>query len=168
MLKRFLVLSLIVLIGYILQSTLFQYLDVFQVAPNILLIITVSFALIRGKLEGAFIGFFCGLLMDIFFGRIIGFNALMYMYIGYFNGFVYKLFFKESLLIPTLMVLVSTFAYGFSYYVFAFLLRGRTEIWYYLYRIVIPEMVYTTFITLFLYRIILYINNKLELKEKGV
>ncbi|TCT14969.1 rod shape-determining protein MreD [Natranaerovirga pectinivora] len=166
--KRITVIGLIILINFLLQSTVFQMLNIGQVAPNLLIIVTVSFALIRGKIEGALIGFFCGLLFDIFFGRVIGAYALLYMYIGYFNGFVYQSFFRESLLIPTLMVLLSSFFYGFTIYSVSFLLRGRTDLVFYLYRIIIPEMVYTTFITLFLYRIILYINNKLEKVEKGV
>lgn len=166
--KRIFIVGLTIIIGYLLQVTLFQTLQLAQVGPNLLLIVTVSFALIRGKLEGAFIGFFCGLMIDIFFGQVVGFYTLIYMYIGYINGFVYQSFFRESLLIPTLMVAISNFFYSLIVYLVTFLLRGKLDFSFYLYRIIIPEIIYTTLLSLVVYRLILYINSKIEAHEKGV
>lgn len=165
---RVLTISLIILINFLLQSTLFQYLELGGIAPNLLIIVTVSFALTKGKIEGAIIGFVSGLFLDIFFGHALGFYALVYMYIGYLNGFVYQSFYRESLLIPTIMVIISDFCYSIIVYFFTYLFRAKTEFFNYFSSIIIPQIVYTTFITLFLYRIILFLNNKLEEMEKGV
>ena len=32
------------------------------------------------------VGFFSGLMIDLFYGSLFGFYALLYMYIGYLNG----------------------------------------------------------------------------------
>ena len=37
-------------------------------------------------------GLICGLLVDIFFGDVIGLYALIYMYIGFFSGLFKKMF----------------------------------------------------------------------------
>lgn len=54
--------------------------------------LTVSFGFMRGKKEGMFVGFFCGLLIDIFYGSMIGFYALIYMYMDFAMAFCIKPF----------------------------------------------------------------------------
>ena len=58
----------------------------------------------RGKKEGMYIGFACGLLLDIFGSGILGFYALLYMYIGYINGCFRKMFYPEDLKLPMLLI----------------------------------------------------------------
>ena len=55
---------------------------------------------------------------------------------------------------------------SFVIYFFLFLLRNRLEFPYYLVHVIIPEVVYTVVVTVILYRIILWINRKLEAAEK--
>lgn len=43
-----------------------------------------------------YIGFACGLLLDIFGSGILGFYALLYMYIGYINGCFRKMFYRKT------------------------------------------------------------------------
>ena len=54
--------------------------------------------------------------------------------------------------------LLADLLYNLSVYGLQFLLRGRLGLGTYLYRIIIPEMFYTVFITLIVYRIFRYIN----------
>lgn len=112
------------------------------------------------------IGFFCGLLLDIFFGSVIGFYALVYMYIGYLNGFFRKRFFPEDIKLPIILISASDLAYSLMVYLFLFLLRGKFQFFYYLRHIILPELVYTIVVTVFLYFIILKINQKLEEIER--
>lgn len=78
-----------------------------------------------GEKTGLLYGFFCGLLVDIFFANVLGFNAMIYMYIGYANGKFNRIFFPEEIKLPLVLILVSDLIYGFSYYVILFLLRGN-------------------------------------------
>ena len=80
--RRKLVLAAMVLVTFLLQTTVFSNWTVASVAPNLLLILTVSFGFLRGKKEGLFLGFFCGLVIDLCYGDILGLNALIYMYLG--------------------------------------------------------------------------------------
>ena len=77
----------IVTICFLLQSTLFQALSFASISPNLLIVAVSSFGFMRGRKEGMWIGFFCGLLLDIFYGSVIGFYALIYSYIVYVYGF---------------------------------------------------------------------------------
>ena len=83
--KRCITIGFIIIICFILQSTLFHYLALAGVVPNLLLIVTMSFGLMRGRKEGMLVGFFSGLLIDIFFGTVLGPYALIYMTMGYIN-----------------------------------------------------------------------------------
>lgn len=122
--RRKLILAVLILLAFVLQGTVFQTLSIASIVPNLLLILTVSFGFMRGKKEGMFVGFFCGLLIDIFYGSMIGFYALIYMYIGFGNGFLYKIFFDEDVKVPMVLVAGSDIAYGVLVYGLQFMLRG--------------------------------------------
>lgn len=164
--KRNIISGILILSCFILQCTVFRSLDFGGIVPNMLIILTASFGFMRGEMTGLIIGFICGLLTDIFFADIIGFYALVYMYIGYANGKFNRLFYPEDIKMPMFLIICSDFVYGFVCYIFMFLLRGKFHIGYYMMHIIIPEIVYTLIITIFLYPIILKINYRLESKEK--
>ena len=140
-------------------------LSIASIVPNLLLILTVSFGFMRGKKEGMFVGFFCGLLIDIFYGSMIGFYALIYMYIGFCNGFLYKIFFDEDVKVPMVLVAGSDIAYGVLVYGLQFMLRGRLDFFSYLQHIILPEMVYTVLLTAVLYRPLYRLNRWLTENE---
>lgn len=164
--KRKITVAVIIIICFLLQSTLFQALSFAAISPNLLIVVVSSFGFMRGKKEGMFIGFFCGLIVDMFFGNVLGFYALIYMYIGYLNGFFRKLFFPDDINLPLILISVSDLVCNFLIYFFLFLFRGKFQLGYYLMHIMIPELVYTLLVTVILYFIILKINQRLEKAEK--
>lgn len=164
--RRLLVTAFFIFICFLLQCTVFRALAFGGIVPNLLIVLTASFGFMRGEKTGLLIGFFSGLLIDIFFGSVIGFYALLYMYIGYANGKFSAIFYPEDIKLPITLILCSDFFYGFICYVILFLLRGKFDFTYYLVHIILPEMVYTVVVTLFLYPIILWVNKGLESREK--
>lgn len=164
--RRKITVFFIIVVCFLLQSTLFQALSFASITPNLLIVVVSSFGFMRGRKEGMWIGFFSGLLLDIFFGSVIGFYALIYMYIGYINGFFRKIFFPEDIKLPLILISASDFGYSMLVYLFLFFMRGKFRFGYYLIHIIIPELVYTILVTLVLYFVILKINQKLEAIEK--
>ncbi|HHW66660.1 MAG: rod shape-determining protein MreD [Epulopiscium sp.] len=163
---RVFVISIMLIITNVLQSTYFQHFRIRGTIPNFYIMIIVSFALLRGSREGAIVGFFAGLIQDLYFGTSIGFYALLGMYTGYFCGKINKDFYRESFLLPLVMTIFSTFFYELTVYVFTYLIRGKLQFLYYLNNVILPEVVYTGIISIFVYQCIYYLNKKLELKEK--
>ncbi len=163
--RRKLVLAAMVLVTFLLQTTVFPNLAIASVAPNLLLILTVAFGFLRGKKEGLFLGFFCGLIIDLFYGDYLGFHALLYMYLGFLNGFVHNVYYDEDIKVPVLLVAVSDLVYNAVIYFVQFLMRGRLDVFYYLEHIILPEIVYTVLITMICYRLLFLINKKLEAHE---
>lgn len=164
--RRKIVLFIIITICFLLQTTVFQVLSFADIAPNLLIIVVSAFGFMRGKKEGMWIGFFCGLLVDIFFGFYLGGYALLYMYIGYINGMFQKRFYPDDIKLPMILICSSDIICNLVIYVVLFLFRSRFKFWYYFSAIMIPEFVYTMVITIFLYFILLKINQHLEEHEK--
>lgn len=164
--RRKVTVFIIITICYLLQTTLFSALSFASISPNLLIIVVSAFGFMRGKKEGLFIGFFCGLVLDIFGGSILGFYALLYMYIGYLNGYFRKMFYPEDIKLPMLLIAGSDMCYNLFIYFFLFLFRNRYDFQYYFLNLMLPELVYTMVITIFLYMIILKINQRLEVIEK--
>ena len=163
---RKIVVAIFILLCFILQSGVFTNLAFAGIIPNLMIILTSSFGFMRGEKEGLIIGFFCGLLCDIFFGDFLGFYALVLMYIGFINGKFCGIFYPEDIKLPIALIVFSDLTYGIICYVLLFLLRGRLNLPFYFTRIIMPEMLYTIVVTMFLYPLILKVNEKLETREK--
>ncbi|MCM1540864.1 MAG: rod shape-determining protein MreD [Blautia sp.] len=163
---RKIIVTLFVLVCFILQCSVFNSLAFAGIIPNLMIILTSSFGFMRGEKEGLIIGFFCGLLSDIFFGSFLGFYALVLMYIGYLNGKFSRIFYPEDIKLPIALIVVSDLSYGILCYLLMFLLRGRFDFSYYFTHVILPEAIYTVVITIFLYPLILLVNGKLEAIER--
>lgn len=164
--RRFLFNFLFIITLFVFQGTIFQSLSVGRITPNLLLILTVSTGLMRGRKSGIIIGFASGILLDIFCGTNIGFYAMVYMYLGYFAGCFNKIFYPEDIKLPVVYIALSDLFFGFVCYVFLFLLKGKTDIGYYFLHICLPECAYTAIVTIILYPIIFLINRSIERKER--
>lgn len=164
--KRNVFITIMVIVCFVLQSTLFQIISFGGIAPNLLIIITAAFGFMGGKKCGLIVGFASGLLYDIFFGDVLCFHALIYMYIGYINGNFKQIFYKDDIKLPLVLITASDFIFNITYYVLLFMLRGRFHFVHYLKSIMIPEIVYTIVATLILYPFIRFVMGKLEQGEK--
>ena len=160
--KRCITIGIIIVICFLLQCTVFHYIELAGVVPNLLLIVTMSFGLMRGRREGLLVGFFSGLLIDIFFGSVLGPYAFIYMTLGYGNGFFHRIYYVEDVLLPMIMISLNDFIYNIIIYVVFFLMRNRLDFLGYLKDVMLPEMIYSILITLFFYKILVRINLRLK------
>lgn len=164
--RRPAVLGIIIIVCFLLETTVFQNLALGSITPNLLIVVTSSFGFMRGSKEGMLVGFFSGLLIDVFFSEYVGFYALIYMVLGYVNGFFNRIFYPEDIKLPLILIGASDLIYGHLICIFMFIMRSRFEYFYYLEHIIIPELIYTILVTIILYQIILKINESLEAIEK--
>lgn len=163
---RKIIVTLFILVCFILQCSVFTSLSFAGIIPNLMIILASSFGFMRGEKEGLVIGFFCGLLSDVFFGDFLGFYALILMYIGYINGKFSRIFYPEDIKLPIALIIISDLSYGVICYILLFLLRGRLNFSFYFTKVILPEAIYTIVITIFLYPLILKVNTALEAMEK--
>ena len=164
--KRKIVTGLIILICFLLESTIFHKLTFASISPNLMIIVVSSFGFMRGKKTGMTVGFASGLLVDLLWGNMLGFHMLIFTVIGYLNGTFERLFYDEDIKLPIILIATSELIYGLIIYGCMYMLQGDFLFGNYLYRIILPELVYTILITLVFYQIILRINRKLESEEQ--
>lgn len=158
-----------------IQSTLLQYVKIFGVKPNLVLIYVVCVALLRGYTEGAIIGAFSGLFLDVLGGRSLGLYTLVGMYLGLAVGSINKRIFRENILIVIFFTLIFSIAYEFSVFLLGSFLPSvfdRTvdplNILYALKQIILPEAIYNSIISIFIFILVMRSNNRyMELSKSS-
>jgi len=158
--------AVLIFVTVIAQCLLFQVFEIASIKPNLLLLLTCSFGLMRGRTSGLLTGFFSGLTLDVLFPGQLGMQALIYMWIGYFSGYCYRIFYDDDIKTPLMLVTIGDLVYGMYIYIGTFLIRGRTGFGFYLTRIMIPEMLYTIMMTIVLYRPLHGINKLISRTDK--
>jgi rod shape-determining protein MreD len=154
MIKRRILTILIVLIGYLFQTTTAHAFKLAYVVPNMMLILTVCYAYMRGRTSGILIGFLCGFLLDTQFGSVIGLYAFGFMTIGFLCGYCQKIYFTDNYILPCILVGISDLFYGLYYYVTEFLVRGRLYFDFAFLSKILPETIYTMLVSVIVFRLL--------------
>lgn len=157
---------LLILFFYLIQVTFGRAIAIGGIKPNLLIIIPVLFGFLHGSKEGMFTGFFAGFMYDLFFSDLLGFASLVFVFAGYFAGLFYQKYEETELLIPLALLLVSDFCFEFMSYIGNFLLHNRLDVMYFISRFILPEVVYTLFVAVILYKPVAFINSRLDSRRK--
>lgn len=145
--RTILLLSFII---FILHSTLFQFLRIYGIMPNISLIFIVVFSAIYPEKEGLIIAGFLGLFQDVFLSITLGINLLIYIPIAYVIHTMEVSLFKDNFLTPVVFMAVSTLFYYLAYFSFMYFLDAN--IVFEKFMIVgLKEMLYNVVIGVFIY-----------------
>lgn len=159
--KRYISMFILIVVCFLLQTTLFQSLQIANVIPNLLLVLVAASGFMYGRMMGMCSGILCGLLMDCLYSNVIGLGILMFVIIGYINGMANKLYFKDDMSIPLSAIVISDFIYGIMYYMFNYMLRGRLDFVSYFKGVILPEAVYTVIVGVLLYKFLHWLEDKM-------
>ena len=162
--RRVIVITILLLLSFLLQTTVFSLHDLTGPAPNLTLILTMSFGIMRGRKEGLLTGFFSGLLYDLFFGTYLGIYAFIMMTIGYLNGRFHKKYLMEDISLPVIIIIFDQLVLDMIIFIGNFLLRNRTNLGYLFLHQMLPQLLYDVLLTVLVYRIYLRINRHLRRK----
>ncbi len=163
---RIAILVLISIINLIIQSTFYLYFSQLFILPNTMVILIISFSIVTDDLEGALFGFFNGLLFDIMFGRVIGLYALIGLITGFVSAKPFKEFSPNNFIIPSITIFLGTIFYEIMFFILAYLFKGRTDIFYYLTHLVIPEAIANVMVSIVMYPLMFYFIKYYAEKEK--
>ena len=99
-----------------LQTAFFSHLPLFGVIPNLILIITVCYGLLKGTWPGLTFGLISGFCLDLAGSGILGINIIVMGVLGFGAGYLERMVFKDYLMVPIGAVLAGTvFGELFSY-----------------------------------------------------
>lgn len=165
---RFVILFVLICCGLLLQTSTLNYFSIGGVKPDLVLLLVVFNAFVRGNPEGARVGFFSGLLVDIIAGEYFGLNALCYMAAGHFSGMLHDKVYKNSFLIVMFIMWVTSMLVQILYYIILCYAGTVMPLGVVLTRVMIPTAVYTFLLVPLFYKKFLKSNQNGWLKGKGV
>lgn len=148
---RALLLGVLLVVALTLQATIFDFIRLFGVKPNLVLLMVVCYGFIHGSRPGAFLGFLGGLLTDLITGHYIGLNALANMAAGYAVGMGETSFYNENILIASGVSFIGTVVGQMVYYLLLLIIGIKISLGVALGQLILPVAVYNVILTPFLY-----------------
>lgn len=112
---RALILSILISILFVLQSSFFSHLQLFGARPDLILGLVVAVAIIAGPREGILAGLLGGFLVDLYRGTFIGLSIPGKVLTGLAVGFVPKRVYADNLLVPIFTGLVALILDQFTF-----------------------------------------------------
>lgn len=112
----------VVFVASIFQVSAISSVRVLGATPDLLLVVLVAVALVRGALAGAIAGFAAGLIVDIATLGTLGLVALLLTLAGYWTGRYGETTGRDRAYAPLLAVIAITAFYGIAAYVLTFML----------------------------------------------
>jgi len=135
----------------LVQATLVSRVRFMGACPNLLLVIVVSWALLRGVLPALPIAFVSGLIFDLLVGLPLGASSLGLMATTFLAGLGTRRVFSSNVIWPALLVALATPIYAFFVLV-ALQLTDTAVHWAEIaVQVVAPELVLNVLLTLIVY-----------------
>lgn len=162
--KKNMSMFLIILINMILQVSLYNFLNIFGVIPNIALILLVVFSLFTNDVMGGLMGLFTGILYDVLIMDVIGINTLIYFIVGVTLGsFSYDIN-RDNKMIYVLCVLIASIFYHLATFFILFFLKVSASSIQLIANKIILQIILNAIFTIIIYRIIKALFNLLKIK----
>ena len=115
-----------------------------------------------GQYNGLFTGVVCGLFIDLMYSSVVGVNIFIYAVIGFIIGITNKVYIEDDIILPIMTITAGDLIYGALFYILKFLLRGRLELLEYIKNTILPELIYTVIIGVFVFKFARLIDKKLN------
>ena len=126
--KTFAKWAILILGLYVLQTSLLPLISYNGISPNLMLLLTVSVAFLRGHRYGVFMGFIAGLLQDLTSGSYFGCDIFSYMLIGLLCGKFSDQIFKDQFILPVLSSFFTSAMHYFIIVMFIYLLGYQLDL----------------------------------------
>lgn len=108
MIRRFIFFAGLIILGILVQTTLFTHLDLLGTRPDLALVLLMYLALYQGATAGQFAGFISGLTEDVLSIVPLGFFSLINTIIGFLLGLFKDKIDVNSAVFPLVLIPVIT------------------------------------------------------------
>ncbi|MCL2881644.1 MAG: rod shape-determining protein MreD [Coriobacteriia bacterium] len=142
------------LVAFLLQVAVGPYIAIMSVRPNFLLIVTIIMALVNGPVEGVFVGFAAGILLDLLGTGPFGPAALVMCVVGYLAGVLHERIFAQGWLLPVLVLAASSLLNEILYLIAQISLGQRMSFFSALLTKAIPTVLYTTLVAVIVFPVV--------------
>lgn len=135
--------AIVVVLAFYLDNVVFSRLNILGIRPDTALVVVVCLGVLTGSVPAAATGLVMGLIADIFFNKIVGPTALVYMLSGMAGGLFYRKFYADNLIIPTVTATVCFFIKEHIFLIVTRLYGGRPPYFMTLASYILPSMLLT-------------------------
>ncbi len=159
---RIVVLTLLLVFGLVLQTSVFSEIAFLGVRPHVILVIVVSIGFLRGPTHGFGAGFLGGLLADVFTGHLIGLGAGALALTGGLVGYAGQRLVRDRLLPVVLLTAGATLLHEMAYAGGAWLFGIHFPFVEGFVRIIAPLLLYNAIFSLLLHNRLASLNGWIE------
>lgn len=152
--RRTLLLTVVIVTALLLQTTVFADVRLLGARPELMFLLTISFAILEGPASGAITGFAGGMAQDLLLDQPKGITALTLTLLGYAVGLLRQYIVSPSPVLPVLLVAGGTFVGELFYGLMAFLLGQLDVTALYLFRVAALSAVYNAILTPLVYPVL--------------
>lgn len=155
---------LLLLVSFILQSTVLQFTAVFGVVINITLVMLVVMSLQTNEVYGGTLGLMIGMLNDLLYYQSFGINSLIFLIIGFSLGSLSENVYKFDLLTNLYFTVAATVVFHLLFYVINYFLKIDSTSIIYMFRPIVIELVLNVIILVPILNLERYIFKELNIK----
>jgi rod shape-determining protein MreD len=146
-------LMMLIVINYILQSTVLQSLKIAGVSANFTLILVIVVTIVYGIEKGLFAAVVSGLFVDVFLSMAVGLNLFILVIITVLISIIGRPLFTGNKLTLVFMTAISTVIYHLMYFFFMYFLNKGVSISEVMTQIVPIEIVYNSIVCVMAYQV---------------
>lgn len=143
----------------------------FYIKPLLFIPIAICFAMFsEDELQSSLIGMVCGLLLDISYNKLIGFNGAILLVMSVFTTIMFKNYFKPMFFNALIYVSISTFIQGLLDYFFYYkiwALNSNDNVFLIYHKYIFPASIMTIVSIVIIYPIVKGIMVNLKYGTKG-
>ena len=148
---EYLLTAVLVFVLLVIQTTILRGIEVFDVIPNLLMIMVVCYSLLHEDYSALVVGAVCGLLLDWHGGRAVGMNALLCTLLAYLCVWVSGSLYSNNSIVAMVFVFFLSIAYELVVYIFYFAIWGYGSFGYALVFKILLAAVYNGLVTILIY-----------------
>ncbi|MBE6765454.1 MAG: rod shape-determining protein MreD [Clostridia bacterium] len=140
---KYIAYALELLLVFIIQCTPNLLPEFLGVRPMLMLVFAMGISMFESEGTAMWFGLAAGLLMDLASAHVFGFFAVIFTVCCYASGALVVFLMRNNLLTCVILTLGSLLISGLLQWFFFYLLWGDEKAWYYLYAIMLPQIVYS-------------------------
>ncbi len=149
---------IVLLISYILETTLLSSISFFGASPKLVLVIIICYSMVSGKEKGVLAGVITGFFVDIFSNGAFGINILLFTYSSAIAGALSERVFGKNAITSVVITFIVSFMYGIIFALAMYIMKIDRNIVYFIFAYFLPMSVYNAILSFFMYLLIENLN----------
>ncbi len=129
---------------FVAQTTLSRYIDICGIAPDLIFVFIFCYSIYNFPVRSGILCVVAGIMVDLYTGRYIGLNALLFMYIGVAISNFASTLIKRNVWTTAVGVLVVSLIYHSVILITGYVIPGHSGFMYPFVRFALPTAVYDT------------------------